>query len=86
MLPTEAVEQWRQTHPWGEFRQVEQDLLLERIIHAWSRSAAADEFAMIGGTALHKLYGERQARYSEDIDLVHLGDRSVLAMVPATPD
>jgi predicted nucleotidyltransferase component of viral defense system len=34
-----------------------------------------DQVAMRGGTALHKVHLEPAARYSEDIDLMQIGER-----------
>jgi len=63
--------------PWGQFRQVEQDLQLCRAIHAiFSDKFLSSQVAMRGGTLLHKVHLAPPARYSEDIDLVLFGDRS----------
>ncbi len=64
------------TVPWPNARQVEQDLLLCRAMTAIFK----DEFlktqvAMRGGTLLHKVHLAPASRYSEDIDLVVIGDR-----------
>ena len=74
MIPRFAIEQWRLTHPWQLDPQIEQDLLLEAVLH---RAAEADNFeqlTFIGGTCLHKLYGPGPQRYSEDLDFVWMGD------------
>ena len=62
--------------PWPTIEQVEQDLLLCRCM----KSIFQDKFlrsqvAMRGGTLLHKVCMPPAARYSEDIDLVVVGDR-----------
>lgn len=61
--------------PWPNQFQVEQDLLL-----CWTMAALfGDRFlesqiAMRGGTLLHKVYLPPPSRYSEDIDLVVVGN------------
>jgi predicted nucleotidyltransferase component of viral defense system len=62
--------------PWPSLRQVEQDLLLCRAMVAiFSDEFLSTQVAMRGGTLLHKVYLAPAARYSEDIDLVVIGDR-----------
>jgi predicted nucleotidyltransferase component of viral defense system len=62
--------------PWAELYQVEQDLLLCLAMHAiFSDRFLAKEVAMRGGTVLHKVHLAPAARYSEDIDLVAVGER-----------
>lgn len=71
MIPIAHITQWRQYAPWSDDAQVEQDLILSRIIVAiFSNPLLAEEIAFRGGTALHKLFFSPSARYSEDIDLV----------------
>jgi predicted nucleotidyltransferase component of viral defense system len=62
--------------PWAELYQVEQDLLLCLAMRAiFSDRFLAKEVAMRGGTVLHKVHLAPAARYSEDIDLVAVGER-----------
>src|SRR4030067_2827221 len=62
--------------PWPELYQVEQDLLLSLAMRAiFDDRFLADQVAMRGGTVLHKVHLAPAARYSEDIDLVVVGDR-----------
>ena len=62
--------------PWPSLRQVEQDLLLCRAMVAlFSDEFLSTQVAMRGGTLLHKVYLAPAARYSEDIDLVVIGNR-----------
>lgn len=71
MIPIAQIIQWRQFAPWPDDMQVEQDLILSRIIvDIFSDPLLAKELAFRGGTALHKLFFKPAARYSEDIDLV----------------
>jgi predicted nucleotidyltransferase component of viral defense system len=62
---------------WPELFQVEQDLLLSLAMTAiFNDKFLATQVAMRGGTVLHKVHLAPPARYSEDIDLVAVGDRS----------
>ena len=62
---------WQQSHPWGEDVQVEQDLLLSRMLVAiYQDGDLCNDVVFRGGTALHKLHLPQAMRYSEDIDLV----------------
>jgi predicted nucleotidyltransferase component of viral defense system len=73
MIPQAAITQWRNTVPWRNMHQVEQDLILSRALVAiYSDSLLAHSLAFRGGTALHKLYLSPQVRYSEDLDFVQV--------------
>lgn len=62
--------------PWSMARQVEQDLLLCRaVIALFNDPFLKGQIAMRGGTVLHKVHLKPASRYSEDIDLVVVGDR-----------
>lgn len=62
--------------PWAAPDQVEQDLLLCQSMAAlFKDSFLSSQVAMRGGTLLHKVHLAPAARYSEDIDLVVVGDR-----------
>lgn len=62
--------------PWAAQYQVEQDLLLCRAMAAlFDDKFLASQIAMRGGTLLHKVHLAPAARYSEDIDLVVVGER-----------
>jgi len=62
--------------PWPNQFQVEQDLLLCRTMAAlFEEQFLQGQIAMRGGTLLHKVYLPPPSRYSEDIDLVVVGDR-----------
>ncbi|AYH43586.1 nucleotidyl transferase AbiEii/AbiGii toxin family protein [Azoarcus sp. DN11] len=62
--------------PWSLQHQVEQDLLLSRAMVALFCDAFLQEqIAMRGGTVLHKVHLAPPSRYSEDIDLVAIGER-----------
>jgi predicted nucleotidyltransferase component of viral defense system len=62
--------------PWPSQIQVEQDLLLCRAMVAlFDDSFLQSQIAMRGGTLLHKVHLAPASRYSEDIDLVVVGER-----------
>jgi predicted nucleotidyltransferase component of viral defense system len=62
--------------PWSAQYQVEQDLLLCRAMVAlFDDDFLSSQIAMRGGTLLHKVHLAPASRYSEDIDLVVVGDR-----------
>lgn len=60
---------------WPQLHQVEQDLLLCLAMRAiFNDQFLAGQVVMRGGTVLHKVHLAPAARYSEDIDLVVVGD------------
>jgi predicted nucleotidyltransferase component of viral defense system len=62
--------------PWPSQVQVEQDLLLcQAMVALFDDKFLQGQVAMRGGTLLHKVHLAPASRYSEDIDLVVVGDR-----------
>ena len=73
MIPKPYVARWQTYAPWKEFSQIEQDLLISRVlVMIFSDEFLSRNLAFRGGTALHKLYLQPASRYSEDIDLVQI--------------
>lgn len=73
MIPKAYIDEWRQQAPWQDDYQVEQDLIICRVLNAiFSDNSLKEQLAFRGGTALHKLHIQPPARYSEDIDLVQI--------------
>lgn len=71
MIPTLNIIAWSGRAPWGEQRQVEQDLIISRaIVELFADEFLRTELRFRGGTALNKLHFPAPMRYSEDIDLV----------------
>ena len=71
MIERDFIVAWRQNAPWPSDAQVEQDLVLSRaLVEIFNLPLLSRAFAFRGGTALHKLFLPKPARYSEDIDLV----------------
>ena len=87
MIPKAYIDAWRSVAPWNESSQVEQDLVISRaIVEIFSNEYLKEHLAFRGGTALHKLYLNPQARYSEDIDLVQLKTAPAKPMLEAISD
>lgn len=71
MIPQAFITEWQARAPWPQPSQVEQDLILSRLmIEIATRAPLAEEFVMRGGTCLHKLHLPEPYRYSEDLDYV----------------
>lgn len=84
MIPRAQIVAWRARAPWSTDAQVEQDLVLSRaLVELYSDDDLRDLLAFRGGTALHKLYLNPPARYSEDLDFVQLHGAPAGAMISA---
>ena len=71
MIPRQDIVAWQVDHPWPEFDQVEQDLLLSQAICAIANDELlGSELALWGGTSFHKMFLPEPLRYSEDLDYV----------------
>lgn len=71
MIPAATITEWAQQAPWPAVEQVEQDLLLSRlIVEIANDDYLGNELVFRGGTCLHKLHTPRPLRYSEDLDYV----------------
>jgi predicted nucleotidyltransferase component of viral defense system len=78
MIPKADIVAWRQVAPWISDAQVEQDLIISRVlVYMFQDTFVAEQLAFRGGTALHKLYLNPARRYSEDIDLVQVAPGSI---------
>lgn len=73
MISENSVTQWRNRADWPEDYQVEQDLILHRIVSSiFSDDFLSEKLAFRGGTALNMLFMPKAFRYSEDCDLVQI--------------
>jgi predicted nucleotidyltransferase component of viral defense system len=73
LIPRDYITAWRESAPWVEDIQVEQDLVICRaLVSIFSHPVLTKALAFRGGTALYKLFLTPAARYSEDIDLVQV--------------
>lgn len=71
MISEAELGHWRSVVPWVERSQVEQDLVLSRlIIEIAQHPLLGSELVFRGGTCFHKLWLDRPWRYSEDLDYV----------------
>jgi len=78
VIPLDYITEWRRQVPWALDRQVEQDLILSRVIvEVFSVPRLAEKISFRGGTALYKLFLQPPARYSEDIDLVQISPEPI---------
>jgi predicted nucleotidyltransferase component of viral defense system len=70
MIPAMNIVAWGQHVPWVEQRQVEQDLIISRVlVELFNDTLLSEHLRFRGGTALNKLHFPKPLRYSEDIDL-----------------
>ena len=87
MIPRAYIDAWRTRAPWQQDAQVEQDLVISRVlVEIFSNEFLSEHLTFRGGTALHKLFLSPQARYSEDIDLVQFKPGAAKPMLEAIHD
>lgn len=78
MIPQAAISEWGRTARWPTVEQVEQDLLLSRlIVEIGNDEDLSKELVFRGGTCLHKLHAPVPFRYSEDLDYVRVTDGGI---------
>ena len=78
MITRADIQHWRNHVPWTDPDNVEQDLVLSRlIVEIASHPLLGNELVFRGGTCFHKLWLDRPWRYSEDLDYVRRGDGGV---------
>lgn len=71
MIPRAHITHWAGAAPWPTVAQVEQDLLLSRLICEIAQDPyLGEELIFRGGTCFHKLHLHPARRYSEDLDYV----------------
>ena len=71
MITQADIAHWQQRVPWPTLEQIEQDLVLSRlIVEIANHPLLGNELVFRGGTCLHKLWLDRPWRYSEDLDYV----------------
>lgn len=76
MITTQELARWRPHAQWSSDLMVEQDFLICQAVAAiFEDKFLKGQVAMRGGTVLHKAHLAPASRYSEDIDLVLVGDR-----------
>lgn len=84
MIPQDFIQEWKNTAPWQDNAQVEQDLILSRaLVDIFNHPLLAENLVFRGGTALHKLYSQPQERYSEDLDFAQKTTHPIGAILQA---
>lgn len=67
MITEAELARWRSNVPWIPDDQVEQDLVLSRlIVELANHGLLGDELVFRGGTCFHKLWPERPWRYAAE--------------------
>lgn len=74
MIPVAFINEWKNKKaPWTFSAQVEQDLILERLlVELYQDLYIKERLVFRGGTALNKLFCDKAYRYSEDLDFTQL--------------
>src|SRR3989338_2377446 len=73
MIPRLSLLDWQEKIQWPSMEQIEQDLILSRIIvDIYNNPFLKEHLVFRGGMALNKLFISPAARYSEDVDLVQI--------------
>jgi len=71
MIPRADIVQWREFAPWISDAQIEQDLIISRLlVEFYQDDLIRGKLLFRGGTALHKIHLHPAVRYSEDLDFV----------------
>src|SRR4030042_5711654 len=71
LIPRADIVEWRAYAPWKNDAQVEQDLIICRLlVELYLNPIIQNNLLFRGGTALHKLFLAPPVRYSEDLDFV----------------
>jgi len=86
MIIEDAILEWEQEHPWQLKSQVEQDLIICRVLCAlYNDKYLSEHLAFRGGTTLNKIYLSPQPRYSDDIDLVQINAEPIKETIDKIP-
>lgn len=87
MIPEAHITAWAQQAPWPTRDQVEQDLILSRlIVEIANHDLLGDELVFRGGTCFHKLHLPNALRYSEDLDYVRTSAGGIGPITAALTD
>ncbi len=87
MITQADLAHWRRVVPWSMDEQVEQDLVLSRlIVDIANHPLLGNELVFRGGTCFHKLWLEEPWRYSEDLDYVRRSASGVGELFDALRD
>lgn len=84
MIPAAFITEWSNKVTWPTVDQIEQDLLLSRlIIEIANDDYLGKELVFRGGTCLHKLHLSQALRYSEDLDYVRRSEGGIGDLIDA---
>lgn len=84
MIPRPHITSWSNVVGWPTQDQVEQDLVLSRlIVEIASDDYLGKELVFRGGTCLHKLHVKPGLRYSEDLDYVRASEGGIKQLTVA---
>jgi len=87
MIPRANIVEWSHHVGWATDEQVEQDLLLSRLIVEIARDPyLGKELVFRGGTCLYKLHAHTAYRYSEDLDYVRRTGGAIGDLMHAVSD
>lgn len=87
LISPAVIAHWRTKVPWVSDDNVEQDLILSRLMIEIARHPLLrSELVMRGGTCFHKLWLDRPWRYSEDLDYVRRSAGPIKPTIDAIHD
>jgi len=84
VIPAAFITDWGNTARWPTVDQIEQDLVLSRlIVEIANDNYLGNELMFRGGTCLHKLHLNPALRYSEDLDYVRRSEGGIGVLLDA---
>ena len=84
MIPRHEIDAAAQQHPGWDIQQVEQDIVLTRLMAEIANDQhLAGALVLKGGTCLHKLWLPEPWRYSKDLDYARTEDTPMGAIFDA---
>jgi len=84
MIPRAYITSWSARVRWPSENQIEQDLVLSRlIVEIASDPYLQEELVFRGGSCLHKLHLDSAFRYSEDLDYVRRSEGGIAQLTKA---
>jgi predicted nucleotidyltransferase component of viral defense system len=87
VIPAAYIAQWGAGAPWPQRQQIEQDLVLSRLIVAIANDPLlGEDLAFRGGTCLHKLHLPTALRYSQDLDYTRMSGGGIKEHLNALRD
>lgn len=84
MIPEAFIIGWQKEAPWQSNDQIEQDLILSRIlVEVYNHPFLSENLLFRGGTAISKMYVKKPLQYSEDLDFVQVKAGGIKDIVEA---